>query len=144
MADHILHKFYVSKSRSRKISSSIDSTPINNQIIIQRDEPESVSQPFAPPKEPVFDDVAGKQRIQDAIKKLQDYLVAAEQMKTLLGDRIKNRTVPINDQEDLPLKQAIARIFGIDADKITFDMFKKCLEIRSQLFGGKPTDIEKR
>jgi len=144
MADHLLHKFYVSKSRSRKTLNTIDSSPINTQIVIQRDEPESVSQPFVPPKEPAFDDIAGKQRIQDAIKKLQDYLAAAEQMKTLLGDRIKNRVVPLNAQEDLPIKQAIARIFGVDSDKITFEMFKKCLEIRSQLFGGNPTDIEKR
>lgn len=74
-----------------------------------------------------------KARIQENINKFKEIITACEQMKVLLKKKLENRTVKVDSVKNPAVRNAIRRTFGIDSDTITYAMFEKALEIRSEL-----------
>jgi hypothetical protein len=50
-----------------------------------------------------------------------------------IEQRCKNVTVKINSSQHLNVIEAIGRLFGIETNEITFEMYKQCIEILAQM-----------
>lgn len=78
-------------------------------------------------------ELAEKERIESAIANFKQFITAGEEMQTVLGEKLKQRIVKIDSKLSPEVREAIRRLFGINTDEITYDMFKKCLEWRSMV-----------
>lgn len=135
MANAILgHSFGVLPRRKRFDNlQSTDTQKLGESLGIIREEPKQISvRPEAERKEKEQEQAA-KVRIQETIDKFKEILKAGEQMKILLRKKLGNRTIRVNAAENPAVRDAIRRVFGIDSDIITYDMFEKALETRSEL-----------
>jgi hypothetical protein len=100
-------------------------------LAIEREEPEQIEmipvaiEPIELPTE--------KQRIDGAIEDLKEYLVAAEEMQRVLGEKLKNRRVTVDPKQNPAVRDAIRRLFGEDSNTITYNMYKEALRLRSEL-----------
>jgi len=108
---------------------------LNEDLDLKWQEPEQITVPMVKKEqnttEPPIDP---KVRIEQKIKDFEEYIKAADYMQdVVLKERLKNRVVRVPTKKDPSIREAIRRLFGVDSDQITYDMFKKCLEIRSQL-----------
>lgn len=81
----------------------------------------------------VSEEVSSEDKLRETKEKFEKWIKAAEQMKDIIGKKLKNRQVQVPVSKDLSVRDAIGRIFNIDSDTVTYDMFKYCLELRSQI-----------
>jgi len=77
--------------------------------------------------------ISAKQQLEDTIQNLKDFIGAAEEMQMVLADKLKNRRVRVDPRKNPAVREAIRRLFGVDSDTITYDMFKQALELRSKI-----------
>ena len=84
------------------------------------------------PKVSTVPETTGKQRITDTIDKLNNFLAAAKEMQVVLDGKLQDYVVKVDVNKNPHVRDAIRRLFGIDSNVITYDMFKKVLEMRSQ------------
>ena len=109
-----------------------DASKLVEGLGVAREEPEQLKVSPIDIGESV-EEATDQQRIEDSIQKLQEWMVAAEQMQLVLGDRLKDRHIRIDSKKNPAVRDAIRRLFGVDSDTITYDMFKKALKWRSEL-----------
>jgi hypothetical protein len=138
-------KVFVLSEKRRKLSSQ-DKISLQEQISVTREEPEQLEldkSPFADSDAVTVDE---KVLIEQAIQRFTNVIKATQQMQNVLGQKLKDRTVKVNPSADASVRDSIRRVFNIESDgTITYDMFKKCLEWRSQItqeqrkktYGGK-------
>lgn len=103
---------------------------------VQYVEPAQVRTVIEPQVTELSTEISEKQRIEIAIENFQQFIKAAEEMQKVVGERLKNRTVRVDPKTNPDVREAIRRLFGINSDEITYDMFKKCLELRSALLAA--------
>jgi hypothetical protein len=109
-----------------------DLDKFTEDLAIEREEPEQLK------VVPVSDAQASEKvteqaMVEDAITNLQEWLVAAAQMQTILGEKLKDRRVTVDPKRNPAVRDAIRRLFGEDSNTITYDMYKKALEWRSEV-----------
>jgi hypothetical protein len=129
----VVHKFHVlvSSTKSQGISLG-DLNALNEGLEVARIEPKKVVRPVTPVQESV-EEQAPLDRLIAGKKKFEDWLKAAEQMKKILGKKLQKRQVRVPVAKSLVVRDAIRRVFATDSDTITYEMFQKALEIRSDL-----------
>jgi len=99
-------------------------------------EPKEVILPYVSDEEEKVDltTVDGKRKkakeIYDNYGKIIDTCTT---MKTEIEERCKNVVVDLNPSEHLPIIEAVRRVFGTDGRRITFEMYKKCIENLARL-----------
>jgi hypothetical protein len=106
---------------------------LSEQLDVTREEPKQLSVEAKSAEEVKAEAKAAKARIQETIDKFGEVIKAGEQMKILLKKKLENRTVRVDPNKNPAVRDAIRRVFGINSDTITYDMFEKALEIRSKL-----------
>jgi hypothetical protein len=57
----------------------------------------------------------------------------AEEVEKIVEQRGENVQVKFDADENITLRDSIRRVFGIDTDIVTYEMYKTCLELREQL-----------
>jgi hypothetical protein len=70
------------------------------------------------------------QEVLDGYSKIIAKCTAA---KAEIEQRCKNVTVKLNRSQHLSVIESIGRLFGIETDEITFDMYKQCIELIAQM-----------
>ena len=126
------HQFYVLGGQIQ--SSELDQPDkdlLGNDLFIDREEPDQITSVVSP--EDVLPEVTEQQRVEKAIEKFDEWLIAADKMAQVLGNKLDNRQVKVDATKNPAVRAAIRRLFGVDSDTITYDMFKKALELRSDL-----------
>jgi len=114
--------------------SANDRQRFAENLAVERDEPSQLLVVPEPRETAEADEITTKkEQLSAAIAKFEDFLGAAEQMQKLLGEKLKNRQVRIDPKKNPALREAIRRVFGIDSDTVTYDMFKQALEMRSKM-----------
>jgi hypothetical protein len=109
-----------------------DADKLAESLEVTRKEPDQLDVPVViEPEEE--EEVAPEDRLRETKEKFEKWIKAAEQMQTVLGEKLKNRKVKVPVSKDLSVRDAIARLFGVDSDTVTYDMFKYCLELRSKI-----------
>ncbi len=109
-----------------------DKSTLYSTLIAEREEPDQVfiePEKVSAEKEPLTD----QQWILESIDKWKKWLTAAKKLKETLGLKLKDRKVRVDPSVNPTVRDAIRRLFGIDSDTITYEMFQKCLEIRSKI-----------
>lgn len=133
--DNLGHEFTVPPSDSvvkTQIVRQQDLNDLIEDLAVNREEPEQLR--MAPISLGSSEEVpTQQQQTTEAVENLQEWLIAAAQMQIVLGEKLKNRQVKVNPKINPGVKDAIARLFGIDSSTVTYDMYKKALEWRSQL-----------
>jgi len=118
-----------------KISQTItseDLSRLTEDLTIEREEPgQLLVSPIVTGA--TKEEQTEKQRVENAIENLQNWMLAAAEMQKVLGEKLKNRTVTIDSKTNPAVRDAIRRLFGTDSSTITYDMYKKALEWRSKL-----------
>ena len=84
------------------------------------------------PKVSTAPETTEKQRITDTVEKLNNFLAAAKEMQVVLDEKLQDYVVKVDVNKNPHVRDAIRRLFGVDSNVITYDMFKKALEMRSQ------------
>jgi len=130
------YKFTVPLNLKRRIAGKINSADkelLSQHLTAEREKPETISRPRETKKEEPDKEVSPKERIDESKKKYENWIKAAEQMKVILADKLQNRKVKVDPAKDPSIRDAIRRVFGVDSDTITYEMFQKALEIRSDI-----------
>lgn len=79
-------------------------------------------------------DIEGRaEALNNTIDQYNNIIALAEEVETLVEDRAKSVEIKFDPDEDISLRDSIRRVFGIDTDIVTYDMYKQCLELREQL-----------
>jgi hypothetical protein len=60
-------------------------------------------------------------------------ITLADEVDTLIKQRSKDVQIQFDADIDITLRDSIRRVFGLDTNIVTYDMYKKCLELREQL-----------
>ncbi len=109
-----------------------DLNDLTEDLAVNREEPEQLR--VDPISRKSSEEVpTQQQRTEDAVNNLEEWLVAAAQMQMVLGEKLKNRRVTVDAKINPAVKDALGRLFGVDSSTVTYDMYKKALEWRSQL-----------
>ena len=58
---------------------------------------------------------------------------ALAEVEKIIDQRGEDVQIQFNADENITLRDSIRRVFGIDTDIVTYEMYKKCLELREQL-----------
>jgi hypothetical protein len=111
---------------------------LSQDLVVTRDEPAQILDSIVLPPQPVEsrEQIDEKQRIEVAVKNFEQFVKAAEEMQLVLGEKLKQRVIKINPNINPDAREAIRRLFGVNSDEITYDMFKKCLAWRSELLAA--------
>lgn len=64
-------------------------------------------------------------------------IAKCEKTRAEIEQRCKNVTVTLNPSQHLNIIEAIGRLFGIETNQITFDMYKQCIEKLAQMTADK-------
>ena len=129
------HQFTVPPSTSivkAQIVKQQDLNDLTGDLAVLREEPEQLKvEPVS--RKSSEEAPTNQQRTEDAISSLKEWLLAAAQMQIVLGEKLKNRRVTVSASLNPSVRDAIGRLFNIDSTTVTYDMYKKALEWRSQL-----------
>lgn len=132
-ASSVGHKFRVHLSSTKRSGlSDTDRGLLGKSLAIERVEPEQI-EVVVEGKDDLKEVVSEQERLQNAIQNFQNVLQAAQEMQKLLAHKLKDYTVRVDPNKDPSVRDAIRRTFGKDSDTVTHDMFRQCLEWRSQM-----------
>lgn len=76
---------------------------------------------------------SNKEWINEMVGKLDTLVAAAEALKSVLGKKIEARRVQVLSSTNPAVRNAIRRLFALDSDTVTYEMFKQALAWRSEL-----------
>ena len=127
------HKFTIPSITSlRQEIPQQDQLKLTEGLAITREEPEQLLvEPVS--RGAVEEKPTEQQRAEKSIGDMEEWLIAAAQMQKVLGEKLKNRTVTVDPKRNPAVREAIRRLFGEDSGTITYEMYKKALEWRTQL-----------
>jgi hypothetical protein len=133
MASSLGHQFTIpSPARTSRAVQDEDLSKLVEDLTVLREEPEQIEvEPVS--REPAEEVPTEQQRIEQTIVELQEWLVAAAQMQKVLGEKLKDRRVTVDPKLNPGVRDAIRRLFGVDSNTITYDMYKQALEMRTKL-----------
>lgn len=129
---NIGHQFIVpTPTNTIKFLKKGDLDKLNEEVSIEYDEPEQLE--VAPVVGKQESQQTEQQRVETAINNMKEWILAAEEMQKVLGEKLKNRRVRVDPRTNPAVRDAIRRVFGIDSDTITYEMFKHALKLRSDM-----------
>lgn len=103
------------------------------QLTVERTEPDQIEDNPVVPQEIADENIKKIQIMQD---KFNSVIAAGETLQEVLDAKLKHREVKIDPNKDSQVLQAIRNVFGKNTTVITYDMFKKCLQLKSELTKG--------
>jgi len=110
-----------------------DQEILRADLVVERQEPPQViivREESAPETSTVM---PAKIWVTETAEKFQDFIAAAEEMKKVLGRKIQNRRVTVPSSNNPMVRNAIRRLFGVDSETVTYEMFQEALRIRSEI-----------
>lgn len=108
---------------------------LESKLKKNREEPKSESVKGNPitPDSARLDIDAKNVELDKMIDQYNDIISLAEEVEILIEQRAKDVEVKFDADIDITLRDSIRRVFGIDTNIVTYDMYKKSLELREQL-----------
>lgn len=128
----LTHRFRVQLPvRPTTAVKDTDRDKLGENLTVQRTEPDQLEVPVVVKHE--IEEIVPEDRLRETKEKFEKWVDAAQQMQSIIGEKLKDRKVQIPVSKDLAVRDAIARLFGVESDTVTYDMFKYCLELRSKI-----------
>lgn len=141
---NIGHKFQINtqSDKSKKLKTE-DLVKLNENTTVIREEPKQ-KDIVREKSESQAEEQDGQERIRQTIEKFQNFLQAADDMKELLGEKLKDYTVTVPVNEAPEVRDAIRRLFGQNSNTITYEMFERCLQWRSEVINKQRRETYKQ
>lgn len=135
LADVGFKAVVVSAEETRtKLIDNNDLQVLNEDLSLDWQEPEQMKVPVNQRDIILQQEQSNKARLDEAIKNFEELIKAIQYMQDIaIKAKLQDRTVRVPAKKNPTVRDAIRRMFGIDSEIVTYDMFKKCLELRSQL-----------
>lgn len=133
-------KVWVYVGRKRGLSDE-DLDKLHESLSIDREEPAQLKPDLPSLPEPELEESV-EMKIERYKTQFEDWIKAAEQMKLVLAEKMKDRVVKIDPRKDIAVRDAIRRLFNKDTNVITHEMFRYCLDAKSRLLQGEEGIID--
>jgi hypothetical protein len=108
---------------------------LESQLQKYREEPQSIGikNNISTPDSARLDVDAKRTELNTLIDQYNSMITLADEVDTLIKQRSKDVQIQFDADIDITLRDSIRRVFGLDTNIVTYDMYKKCLELREQL-----------